>query len=114
MNPQSSPGCCGITRRGFLLGAAAGLGAGGALQEAHAAGVTYQDVKPRNVLLDEAGQVRLADFGLARLRQAGGEGPLGSTLAYMAPEQARKEVEKIGPASDVFGLGGVLYFLLTG
>lgn len=87
-----------------------------ALEEAHANGITHQDIKPRNVLVDDAQQVRLGDFGLARLRQAGpvGEEPLGGTLPYMAPEQARKEVEKIGPASDVFGLGGVLYFLLTG
>jgi eukaryotic-like serine/threonine-protein kinase len=86
------------------------------LATAHAHGITHQDVKPRNVFIDEADKVRLGDFGLARLQQTAdpSDEPLGGTLAFMAPEQARKEVERIGAGSDIFGLGGVLYFLLTG
>jgi serine/threonine protein kinase len=89
-----------------------------ALAVAHREGVVHHDVKPTNVLVDETGRPVLIDFGLALLRKAEGrrgeETAPGGTLAYMAPEQARGEVEKIGPASDLFGLGGVLFFLLTG
>jgi serine/threonine protein kinase len=83
----------------------------------HGRGVVHQDLTPRNVLVDESGRPRLIDFGLARLRDAWADqadGPSGGTLAYMAPEQARGEVANLGPHSDVFALGAVLYFLLTG
>jgi serine/threonine protein kinase len=76
----------------------------------------HQDIKPQNILLDEAGCPRLIDFGMARLRHAWSDRvdpSWGGTLAYMAPEQARLEIERIGPRSDIFALGGVLYFLLT-
>ncbi len=69
------------------------------------------------MMLDESGRPRLIDFGMARWRHAWSgrrDGPSGGTLAYMAPEQARGEAKRVGEASDVFGLGGVLYFLLTG
>src|SRR5262249_61191762 len=64
-----------------------------------------------------AGRPGLSDFGVARWRLAwpdGHAGPSGGTLAFMAPEQARCESERIGAPSDLFALGGVLYFLLTG
>ncbi len=83
---------------------------------AHRRGITHQDITPRNILLDLAGRPRLIDFGLARLRPAQGSAidqPMGGTLGYMAPEQARGEVDRINAASDVFGLGGVLNYLLT-
>jgi serine/threonine protein kinase len=83
----------------------------------HSQGVVHQDIKPRNIVLDGAGRPRLIDFGLARLRQTWSDGwdlPTGGTPQFMAPEQARRESEKVGPACDVFALGGVLYFLLTG
>jgi hypothetical protein len=83
----------------------------------HRKGVVHLDIKPKNVLMDEAGRPRLIDFGLARLRHAWGdtaEGSSGGTLAYMAPEQARGEADKVGPACDIFSLGGLLYFLITG
>src|SRR5262249_61769175 len=80
-------------------------------------GVVHQDLKPSNILVDDAGRPRVIDFGLARLRTAwadDGETPSGGTGAYMAPEQARGEAERVGPCSDVFALGAGLYFLLTG
>jgi predicted Ser/Thr protein kinase len=88
----------------------------GAVAYLDARGVVHQDIKPKNILIDESGRPRLIDFGLARLRDAWGhaDGPSGGTLAFMPPEQARGEADRIGPRSDVFALGGVLYFLLTG
>jgi serine/threonine protein kinase len=88
-----------------------------ALAVAHRRGVVHQDVKPRNILIDEAGQPRLIDFGMARLRHAWADHaihPNGGTLEYMAPEQARGETDRVDRRSDLFALGGVLYALLTG
>ena len=83
----------------------------------HGRGVVHQDIKPRNILIDEKGRPRLIDFGLARLRHAWADetsGPSGGTLMFMAPEQVRGEIERVGPAADIYALGGLLYFLLTG
>lgn len=89
-----------------------------ALGAAHARGIIHQDVKPGNVLMSDAGQVKLADFGLARLHHLWSKKdeaqPCGGTLGYMAPEQLSNHAEKITPATDLYGLGGVLFFLLTG
>jgi tRNA A-37 threonylcarbamoyl transferase component Bud32 len=90
-----------------------------ALAVAHGRGVIHGDVKPKNILLDETGRPRLIDFGMARLRHAYAEdtvpsGTVSGTVSYMAPEQARGENDRVSPRSDLFGLGGVLYFLLTG
>jgi predicted Ser/Thr protein kinase len=88
-----------------------------ALAYVHRQGVVHQDIKPKNIMLDESGRPRLIDFGMARWRHAWSgkrTGPSGGTLAFMAPEQARGETERIGAPSDIFALGGVLYFLLTG
>jgi predicted Ser/Thr protein kinase len=91
-----------------------------AAEIAHRRGVVHRDIKPLNILIDDRNEPRLIDFGLARSRTFWSDGPshTGGTFAFMAPEQARvespAEQKKVGPRSDVFALGAVLYFLLTG
>jgi tRNA A-37 threonylcarbamoyl transferase component Bud32 len=89
------------------------------LAKAHAWGITHQDLKPKNIVIDEAGRPRILDFGLATFRHAWSEstaepGTISGTPEYMPPEQAAGQTSLIGPRSDVFALGGVLYFLLVG
>jgi serine/threonine protein kinase/tetratricopeptide (TPR) repeat protein len=85
---------------------------------AHEHGILHRDIKPGNILLDAKGEPHLTDFGLARLLEA--ESTVTRTLevlgtpSYMAPEQALGENAAVSSATDVYGLGAVLYQLLTG
>jgi serine/threonine protein kinase/Flp pilus assembly protein TadD len=93
-----------------------GAHAAGALEHAHSLGVVHRDVKPANLLVDARGELRVADFGLAKL--AGdpgvtGTGDLLGTVRYMSPEQAAARHDLVDHRSDVYSLGATLYELLT-
>ncbi|MBK1881323.1 protein kinase [Luteolibacter pohnpeiensis] len=100
-----------------------------ALQFAHDHGIVHRDIKPENILLDRAGKVKVADFGLAKLIQADSEtehepndssasgltevGKVMGTPAYMAPEQSERPAE-VDHRADIYALGVVFYQMLTG
>lgn len=90
-----------------------------AVHYAHSRNIIHRDLKPSNILLDRDRRAMVTDFGLAKRLSGSGahlsaEGDIIGTPQYMAPEQADGRWGEVGPASDVFGLGGVLYTLLTG
>ena len=100
-----------------------------ALAFAHAKGVVHRDMKPENIMVGDFGEVYLMDWGIAKLMTSSHEdrvtiardttsmldqaGAIVGTLMYMAPEQARGEAESVDHRADVFGLGAVLYEVLT-
>ncbi len=100
---------------GRALGFAVQIGEG--LRAAHRAGVIHRDVKPQNIMVVEGDEVKLLDFGIARLRDAGGphltrSGAALGTPAYMAPEQI--EGQEATERTDIYAFGSVLYEMLTG
>ena len=92
-----------------------------ALALAHRLGVTHRDLKPENIFIsiDDAGEerVKLLDFGVSKVRGVGrttGANAMLGTPSYMSPEQAMGQNEEIGPSTDVWAMGTILYELATG
>ncbi len=91
-----------------------------ALQYAHEEGIVHRDIKPESILLDRRGNVKIADFGLAKLlgtispdsARTGSHQVMG-TLRYMAPEQLEKPLT-VDHRADIYSLGVVFYEMLTG
>jgi len=85
------------------------------LTEAHSLGVVHRDLKPSNIMIDDNGNARIMDFGIARsLKDKGmtGSGVMVGTPEYMSPEQA--EVKEVDQRSDIYSLGVILYEMVTG
>jgi Protein kinase domain len=91
-----------------------------AMDHAHEQGILHRDLKPDNVLIDRSGEPRIVDFGLGKLvgdlqsRRLTRTGQVIGTPAYAPPEQISGDLDKIGPRADVYGLGAILFALLTG
>jgi serine/threonine-protein kinase len=89
------------------------------MHHAHTHGVVHRDLKPANILLTSVGSPKITDFGLAKRLEGESSsqtrsGAILGTPSYMAPEQALGEVHQVGPLTDVYSLGAILYELITG
>jgi eukaryotic-like serine/threonine-protein kinase len=87
------------------------------LVAAHDRGIVHRDLKPDNVFLERSGGIRVLDFGIARVADnpdATACGTVMGTPGYMAPEQARGSADEVGPRSDLWSVGALMYSLLTG
>lgn len=89
-----------------------------AIHYAHQNGILHRDIKPSNILIDENGRPKLTDFGLAKQEGVHESltrtGAVLGTPTYMSPEQANGRINQLGPTSDVYSIGSVLYHVLTG
>ncbi len=108
---RSGPLACDTAARHVLVVARA-------VARLHRQGVVHRDLKPSNILLDEHGEPCVTDFGLAKMLASDGpatrSGAIVGTPSYMAPEQAGGRRASVGPLSDVYSLGAILYELLCG
>ena len=88
-----------------------------AIEHAHQQGILHRDLKPSNVLIDGSDQPRITDFGLAKRLDTESSltlsGQVLGSPSFMPPEQAGGKRDRVGRHSDVYGLGGILYYLLT-
>jgi class 3 adenylate cyclase/cell division protein FtsN len=84
------------------------------LREAHLQGIVHRDLKPANIMLDGAGNVKIMDFGIARLSQENVQhtGTIAGTPSYMAPEQV--QLQPVGPRTDIYSIGLMLYEMVVG
>jgi hypothetical protein len=84
------------------------------LREAHVQGIVHRDLKPANIMIDGGGNVKIMDFGIARLAQENAQhtGTIAGTPSYMAPEQV--QLQPVGPRTDIYSIGLLLYEMVVG